>query len=406
MRLAFVQCQFHTRISRPRGGETHHSHSYLHQYDAIMQGILTCLASTFLLSMEAFRLIETPRSVFFGFLITTVASGVSFSLNVRQHSADKHDWTVQTRRLLAVVVSFSVTLRHMMNISEPPPSHSGCRGGILLILSFNHTRYNNHLNSRKRRLFPKLTKIVYTISPASREDKGFPHSYDISVDLFQLYEDLSDPLFYKYVGTNGPHAAHCPARQINQSLFWSHSPSWGRPSQIQSLAIWYLSHAERKPTCALCSHLPRCICPSHRKRGWDPDWCPTQSTPKIIITDCPYTSDPHVGLSVCMEDFLQGPWEDADLPRSTHQSTRLRGCITYTGPPSSSVHRAIGVTILQDSDRGSDNCPNPVVPPGAPFNTSSVRVEGFKVDTSHSFSWGSRGDNRDRPITPLKESAN
>jgi hypothetical protein len=47
------------------------------------------------------------------------------------------------------------------------------------------------------------------IGPATREDKGFAHSYDVLVDSFQSEEDLSDPLFYKMSGRVSAHRYLC-----------------------------------------------------------------------------------------------------------------------------------------------------------------------------------------------------
>lgn len=45
-----------------------------------------------------------------------------------------------------------------------------------------------------------VTQIVF-VGPASREDKGFAHSYDVLVDSYQSDEDLnSDPNYYKMAG--------------------------------------------------------------------------------------------------------------------------------------------------------------------------------------------------------------
>lgn len=55
-------------------------------------------------------------------------------------------------------------------------------------------------------------KIVF-VGPESREDKGFLHSYDVLVDSYQSYEDLSDPEYYKMAGrvcTNINFPLHCP----------------------------------------------------------------------------------------------------------------------------------------------------------------------------------------------------
>lgn len=44
-----------------------------------------------------------------------------------------------------------------------------------------------------------MIQMVF-IGPASREDAGFSHSYDLMVDSYQSDEDLSDPNFYKMAG--------------------------------------------------------------------------------------------------------------------------------------------------------------------------------------------------------------
>ena len=38
------------------------------------------------------------------------------------------------------------------------------------------------------------------IGPASRQDAGFEHSYDVLVDSYEADEDLNDPTFYKMAG--------------------------------------------------------------------------------------------------------------------------------------------------------------------------------------------------------------
>lgn len=38
------------------------------------------------------------------------------------------------------------------------------------------------------------------IGPASRQDAGFEHSYDVLVDSYEADEDLKDPTFYKMAG--------------------------------------------------------------------------------------------------------------------------------------------------------------------------------------------------------------
>ena len=68
------------------------------------------------------------------------------------------------------------------------------------------------------------------VGPASREDKGFEHSYDVVVDSYQSEEDLSDPDFYKMAGR---------VRNYNIMLFYRclHIFRWLTICCTQSCAI-------------------------------------------------------------------------------------------------------------------------------------------------------------------------
>jgi len=87
---------------------------------------------------------------------------------------------------------------------------------VLLIVFFSHARYDANLDYHKEvysSYFPNACvfnirtnedsnyypQILY-IGPASREDAGFSHSYDVYVDSYQSDEELNDPSFYKMAG--------------------------------------------------------------------------------------------------------------------------------------------------------------------------------------------------------------
>lgn len=109
-------------------------------------------------------------------------------------------------------------------IRKPLPSHQDPQtqgnyaqfSDVLLVVFFSHARYNANLDYHKEvysSYFPNACvsnirtkedsnchpQILY-IGPASREDAGFSHSYDVYVDSYQSDEDLSDPSFYKMAG--------------------------------------------------------------------------------------------------------------------------------------------------------------------------------------------------------------
>lgn len=113
-------------------------------------------------------------------------------------------------------------------IRKPLPSHLDSPlqnytefSDVLLIVFFSHARYDANLDYHKEvyssyfpnaRVFNLRTRensncypqILY-IGPASREDAGFSHSYDVYVDSYQSDEDLNDPSFYKMAGRVSSH---------------------------------------------------------------------------------------------------------------------------------------------------------------------------------------------------------
>ncbi|KAI6114180.1 hypothetical protein F5141DRAFT_1213305 [Pisolithus sp. B1] len=201
---------------------------------------------------------------------------------------------------------------------------------ILLIVFFSHARYDANLDYHKEVYFKLLPKCKYPwarilyIGPATREDAGFIHSYDVYVDSYQSDEDISDPWNYKMAGRitsvlkdicgqpfdtllNVPRL-----QQFNQSLFWYHSP-WGQP--VPNPAIGDL-HDEA--TLDRSRHAPAAnISPdpslnlTESWRGWGLDW---------------WWGDPHVGVSECMGAFRKVPSHlRENLAALTGGETRLIG---------------------------------------------------------------------------------
>ncbi|KIJ62721.1 hypothetical protein HYDPIDRAFT_114413 [Hydnomerulius pinastri MD-312] len=432
----------------------------IHDFDAIMEGILISLASTFLISIDTLRLIETPPSAFLGCVIATVAS-VVLVLNLRQRSDEQREVSLSTRRLVVAVATFLVALIYVCavlfhdtvpplpislpywtEVFKPHSSTPSCTrkalplstlsqsegnythfSNVLLIVFFSHPRYNDNLDFHREVYSAYFPNIVY-IGPASREDKGFAHSYDVLVDSFQSDEDLSDPSFYKMSGRMAHHMLHTALQeydcydgylwapfdtllnvprlqQFNQNLFWYHSP-WGRPVPNPALGDF-----GPEPTLNKGRHAPPALISPDTSviltetwRGWGPDW---------------WLGDPHVGVSVCMEAFLRVPSEmRTRLAALTEGKTRLIGGSAdtlYIPGRHRRVFMEVLALFLETNcflEIATPTTVHLVVPTGEPiqyvdhwwiyqppFNATFVRqkwAEGFEVDTFHTFHWGDRGE--------------
>ncbi|KAF8558316.1 hypothetical protein OG21DRAFT_1405230 [Imleria badia] len=309
----------------------------------------------------------------------------------------------------------SSTLTHAQTITNYTHFNN-----VLLVVFFSHPRYDANLDFHKEVYADYFPNIVY-IGPATREDKGFAHSYDVLVDSFQSEEDLSDPLYYRMAGRMAHHMLYTALReydcydgylwvpfdtllnvprlqQFNQSLFWYHSP-WGQP--VPNLALGDLSEAGlnmgRHAPPAMISPDPT-LNLTETWRGWGPDWC-----------------DPHVGVSVCMNAFHKVPVEMREhLARLNGGQTRLIGGSADTLYVPGRHRRAFMdvLALFLETDCfleiATPTTVHLVVPPGEPiqfvdhwwiyqppFNASFVRqkwAEGYEVDTFHTFHWGERGE--------------
>src|SRR5258707_6707424 len=94
--------------------------------------------------------------------------------------------------------------------------------------------------------YPSFLQILF-IGPATREDAGFDHSYDVLVDSYQAAEDLSDLEDYRQGGRMAHHMLYTALQEhpcydgylwapfdtllniprlqlFDQSKFWYHSP--------------------------------------------------------------------------------------------------------------------------------------------------------------------------------------
>ncbi|KAH7927621.1 hypothetical protein BV22DRAFT_1006523 [Leucogyrophana mollusca] len=300
--------------------------------------------------------------------------------------------------------------------TEAPGNYSKFNN-VLLIVFFSHARYNANLDYHREVYADYFPNIVY-IGPASREDAGFSHSYDVLVDSYQSDEDLSDPSFYKMAGRMAHHMLYTALReydcydgylwapfdtllnvprleQFNQNQFWYHSP-WGQPvpnPAVEDLP-GVLNTSLHAPS-ALVSPDPS-LNLTEGWRGWGPDWC-----------------DPHVGVGVCMEAFRKVSSEHRErLALFTDGQTRLIGGSADTlyipGRHRKAFMDVLGLFLETECflEIATPTALHLVVPPEEsilfvdhwwiwmpPFNASFVRQQweaGYEVDTFHTFHWGER----------------
>lgn len=426
----------------------------IYYYDVILESIMTALASTVVMLLLTAGFINEP-GVFVGCLLALIAAGVYVSSIRRTTEEDVGSECVTRPRypvVFAVVlvgyllfVAFAMTHENVWTSRAPKsqwgftseskpgtcnrrplPSHShtktlenyDCFDNILLIVFFSHARYGANLDYHREVYSDYFPNILY-IGPASREDSGFDHSYDIFVDSYHSDEDLTDPSYYKMAGRMAHHMLYTALQEqacydgylwvpfdtllniprlekFDQEHFWYHSP-WAlpvfNPAQDNSLSLGLHAppvNVSPDPSINL----------TETWRGWGPDW---------------WWGDPHVGVGVCMEAFWKVPLHLRErLTAFTNGETRLIGgsADTMYIP---GRHRRIFMDVLGlflettcFLEIAAPTTLHLVVPPHEsilfvdhwwiyqpPFNASFVRQkweEGYEVDTFHTFHWGERGD--------------
>lgn len=424
------------------------------QYDAMVQGISTSLASTFLSICIIIWFSHVTSSTLIGCAIVAAACAI-YAHSLWLTLNEKRETIIQRPRLVATAATFAVALAYSaivlgrgmafipqwsndlgttettaQCIRKPLPSHQDPQtqgnyeqfSDVLLVVFFSHARYNANLDYHKEVYSSYFPNILY-IGPASREDAGFSHSYDVYVDSYQSDEDLSDPSFYKMAGRMAHHMLYTALhehecykgylwapfdtllnvprlQQFNQSLFWYHSP-WGRPVPNPTFGLednsGTLNKSRHAPTANISPDPSLNL--TENWRGWGKDW---------------WWGDPHVGVSVCMEAFLEVPRDlRANLAALTNGVTRLIGgsADTLYIP---GRHRKLFMEVLAlfletncFLEIATPTAVHLVLPPGEqiefvdhwwiyqpPFNATFVRqkwAEGLEVDTFHTFHWGERG---------------
>ncbi|KAG2145871.1 hypothetical protein DEU56DRAFT_978911 [Suillus clintonianus] len=425
----------------------------IYYYDVILESITTVLASNVVLFFLIAGFLNEP-GVFIGCLLALTAAGI-FVFSTRQTAEEGVGSECVTRPRYPVVfalvlvvyllyVSFAMTHENVWTSRAPrpqwgstsEPKQGTCRrrplsshlhrktplenydrfDNILLVVFFSHARYGANLDYHREVYSDYFPNILY-IGPASREDAGFDHSYDIFVDSYHSDEDLSDPSYYKMAGRMAHHMLYTALQEhgcydgylwvpfdtllniprlekFNQELFWYHSP-WGlpvfNPAQDNSLDLGLHAppvNVSPDPSINL----------TETWRGWGPDW---------------WWGDPHVGVGVCMEAFQKVPAHLRErLAAFTNGETRLIGgsADTMYIP---GRHRRIFMEVLGlflettcFLEIAAPTTLHLVAPHHEPilfvehwwiyqppFNVSFVRQkweEGYEVDTFHTFHWGER----------------
>ncbi|KAG9315655.1 hypothetical protein JVU11DRAFT_3300 [Chiua virens] len=428
----------------------------IQEFGGFTLGILSSLASTLLITVDTWKSSEAPYPATLGCLIAILGFG-AYLLCGEYTGEQQLDLFLSTCRCSAAAIASLVALGYVivtfqslgtnssdlssmwMPLSDISSIGTNCRvlesstpiraktianyahfNNVLLIVFFSHARYDGNLDFHKEVYADYFPNIVY-IGPATREDKGFSHSYDVLVDSFQSDEDLSDPDFYMMAGRMAHHMLYTALReydcydgylwvpfdtllniprlqQFNQSLFWYHSP-WGHP--VPNLALGNLT----EPYLNISRHAPPAmISPdpfinlTQTWKGWGPDWC-----------------DPHVGVSVCMNAFHKVPvYMRARLAGRTNGQTRLIGGSADTlyipGRHRKAFMDVLALFLETNCflEIATPTTVHLVVPPGEPiqfvdhwwiyqppFNASFVRqkwAQGYEVDTFHTFHWGERGE--------------
>ena len=130
------------------------------------------------------------------------------------------------------------------------------------------------------------------VGPASREDAGFDHSYDVLVDTYQAAEDLSDPDDYRMGGRMAHHMLYSALQEhpcydgylwapfdtllnvprlqlFDQNKFWYHSP-FGRYVPNRALDPSAIRNASFHAPPANISPDPHNM--TTPWKGWGDDW--------------------------------------------------------------------------------------------------------------------------------------
>jgi len=311
-----------------------------------------------------------------------------------------------------------VCQRRPLRFSPPHGSHRRKFkhfDNVLLIVFFSHARYDTNLDFYSEVYSEYFPNILF-IGPATREESGFDHSYDVFVDSYQATEDLSDLENYKIGGRMAHHMLYTALQEhpcydgylwapfdallnvprlqlFDQNKYWYHSP-FGRyipnPALDRSAARYPSYHA---PPANISPDPANMTTPW---KGWGEDW---------------WWGSPYVGLSVCMRAYNRVPEAQRDrLAALTGERNRFIGGSADTmyipGRHRDTFMSTLALFLQTDCffEIAAPTALHLALPPDEdilfvdhwwiwqpPFDTDFVRgqwAQGREVDSFHSFHWG------------------
>ncbi|KAJ6514142.1 hypothetical protein DFH09DRAFT_1374069 [Mycena vulgaris] len=283
---------------------------------------------------------------------------------------------------------------------------------VLLVVFFSHDRYDINLDGYREVYSPYFPNTDIVIGPASREDRGFMHSYDVVLDSYHSYEDfdadwfkmggrMAHHMFYTVVKDNPCYAGYLWApfdtllnvprlMQFPQDRIWYHSP----------FAQHYVPNPagvmKHPPPAKIAQRSPREY--AHEAGAWGAGWTW-------------WWGEKHVGLEVCIPAYDRVPPQmRARIEDLVGMPGHLIGGSADTMYVPGQLHAdlldVLGTFLQTDCflEIALPTTLHLIVPEGQeivwvdhwwnhppPCNTTFVRdlwADGYEVDSFHSFHWG------------------
>ncbi|KAG8929749.1 hypothetical protein FRC01_003828 [Tulasnella sp. 417] len=289
---------------------------------------------------------------------------------------------------------------------------------VLLVVFFSHARYDVNLDAHREAYAPYFPNILY-IGPASREDQGFNHSYDVFVDSYQSDEDFTG--WYKMAGRMAHHMFYTAVKDnpCYSGYLWAPFDALlniARLAQFPQERIWYHS--------PFGEYIPN---PSLSKIKANEKATDKHPPPATVSTDTPrgyaekfvpfgedgwqwWWGEPHVGLEVCWPGYQKVRKEFRDrLQGLTGRADRFIGGSADTlyvpGALRDDLLETLGYFLETDCflEIALPTTLHLILPRDQriafvdhwwiwtpPLNTTFVRQkweEGLEVDSFHTFHW-------------------
>ncbi|KAF7292053.1 hypothetical protein MIND_01231400 [Mycena indigotica] len=299
---------------------------------------------------------------------------------------------------------------------------------VLVVVFFSHARYDINLDGYREAYSAYFPNLLF-IGPASREDRGFTHSYDVALDSYMSHEDLdvgwpklggrmAHHMFYTAVKDHPCYGGYLWApfdallniprlMQFPQDRLWYHSPFATRfvpnPAQTpQGTADMKRDEQVvlKRPPPAQVSDAYKTAYGRYEKnaRSWGGAWEW-------------WWGEKYVGLGACLRFFYSQPQHMRDrLAGLTGSEHRVIGGSADTmyipGHLRADFLDVLGTFLRTDCflEIALPTTLHLILPADEeivwvdhwwkndpPFNTTYVRdlwAAGYEVDSFHSFHWG------------------